>query len=64
VVPTVLDDVARLTPALGPDLLAFGSDFPHPEGGADPVARATAGLDHDQAARFLHRTAARVLPAG
>jgi uncharacterized protein len=62
VVPSILDDVRALTGVLGPGLLAFGSDFPHPEGGPDPVARTTAGLTPAEAAAFLHGTAGRVLP--
>lgn len=32
------DDVARLVDFLGPDNVLFGSDFPHPEGLAEPSA--------------------------
>jgi predicted TIM-barrel fold metal-dependent hydrolase len=64
VVPTVLDDVAALTSALGPGVLAFGSDFPHPEGGPEPVAHATTGLSAHDAAALLAGTAQRVLPPG
>ena len=31
------DDIPRLLESLGPDNLLFGSDFPHPEGIAEPA---------------------------
>jgi predicted TIM-barrel fold metal-dependent hydrolase len=32
------DELARLVEVMGPERLLFGSDYPHPEGLADPVA--------------------------
>jgi predicted TIM-barrel fold metal-dependent hydrolase len=46
----IIDDV-------GPDLLVFGSDYPHPEGTSDPIARFEAAMtDHSQHTldRFYH----------
>jgi predicted TIM-barrel fold metal-dependent hydrolase len=38
VAPYYEDDMERLKDAIGIDRLLFGSDFPHTEGLADPVA--------------------------
>ncbi|MEV4255099.1 amidohydrolase family protein [Spirillospora sp. NPDC049652] len=38
------EDVGRLIGELGPDALMFGSDYPHDEGGRDPLGRMDATL--------------------
>jgi predicted TIM-barrel fold metal-dependent hydrolase len=35
----VFEDVARLVHESNPDLYLFSSDYPHTEGGRDPIAR-------------------------
>lgn len=42
--PFYQEDVGALTKLLGPDLLMFSSDFPHAEGGRDPIGRFDRGL--------------------
>jgi predicted TIM-barrel fold metal-dependent hydrolase len=37
--PFVFEDVARLVEESNPDLYLFSSDYPHTEGGRDPIAR-------------------------
>ena len=37
--PFVFEDVARLVSESNPDLYLFSSDYPHTEGGRDPIAR-------------------------
>lgn len=50
--PFYQEDVGWLTEQLGPDLLMFSSDFPHQEGGRDPIARFEATLgDVDESIR-------------
>ncbi len=39
------EPVGWIIEQLGPDLLMFSSDFPHPEGGRDPLAKFKKGLD-------------------
>ena len=39
VTPFVREDVGWLIDQCGDDLFLFSSDYPHPEGGRDPVAR-------------------------
>ena len=43
---------------IGPDLLVFGSDYPHPEGTSDPIARFEASMpdcDEETLDRFYYR---------
>jgi len=43
---------------VGPDLLVFGSDYPHPEGTSDPIARFEASMpdcDEETLDRFYYR---------
>jgi predicted TIM-barrel fold metal-dependent hydrolase len=48
------EDLAELLPRCPPEMLAFASDFPHPEGGTDPVGRFLEGLrDADDRTRAL-----------
>jgi predicted TIM-barrel fold metal-dependent hydrolase len=39
------EDIGWLIEQSGPDIFMFASDFPHPEGGRDPVGRFDASLD-------------------
>ena len=39
------EPVGWIIEQIGPDLLMFSSDFPHPEGGRDPLAKFKKGLD-------------------
>lgn len=45
VTPFYFEDVGRLTAECGPELLMFSTDYPHFEGGADPVGRFAASFD-------------------
>ncbi|WP_026416463.1 amidohydrolase family protein [Actinomadura oligospora] len=52
------EDVGRLIGELGPDALMFGSDYPHDEGGQDPLGRMQASLTtrtEDERDRFHRR---------
>ncbi|MFC4905714.1 amidohydrolase family protein [Actinomadura gamaensis] len=42
--PFPFEDVGRLIGELGPDALMFGSDYPHDEGGEDPLGRVEASV--------------------
>ena len=42
--PFVFEDVARLVGESNPDLYLFSSDYPHTEGGRDPIARFESSL--------------------
>ena len=37
--PFAKDDVGWIIDQVGPDLLLFSTDFPHPEGTKDPIGR-------------------------
>ncbi len=39
------EDIGWLIEQSGPDIFMFASDFPHPEGGRDPIGRFDASLD-------------------
>jgi predicted TIM-barrel fold metal-dependent hydrolase len=48
----------------GPELFMFSSDYPHPEGGRDPLAKFKEALwttDRDAQSRFYHRNMAELL---
>ena len=52
--PFQFEDVGWLVDQGGPELFLFSSDYPHPEGGRDPLAKFEASLDRhgiDDAAR-------------
>ncbi|MCP2336566.1 amidohydrolase family protein [Actinomadura rupiterrae] len=56
--PFPFEDVGRLIGELGPDALMFGSDYPHDEGGDDPLGRVEASLtgrSEDERDRFYRR---------
>ena len=67
VAPFPEENVSRVLEVIGSDTLVFGSDFPHPEGLADPILYATQlkGLSEadvkaimrDNTARFLGKEA-------
>ncbi len=43
--PFPTEDVGWITDQCGPDLFLFSSDYPHPEGGRNPIARFDASLE-------------------
>ena len=43
--PWHFEDVGRLISWCGPELFMFASDWPHPEGGRDPLGEFQAALD-------------------
>ena len=50
--PFPKDDVGWVLDNVGPDMLLFSTDFPHPEGTRDPIGRFAAHLEHfDDATR-------------
>ncbi len=56
--PFYFDDVGWLIDQTGPELYLFSSDYPHPEGGRDPLAKFEAsldehGIDRDARTRFF-----------
>jgi predicted TIM-barrel fold metal-dependent hydrolase len=57
------DDPIGLVDLLGPDNVLFGSDYPHPEGMADPLAFVDdlAGLPHEQVAKVMGGNLARLM---
>lgn len=64
--PWHFEDVGRLTDWCGPDLFLFASDWPHPEGGRDPLAEFEASFDRVAAGpvtrrRFYHDNLAWLL---
>lgn len=64
--PLDFDPVADTIERVGPDVIVFASDYPHPEGGADATARCRAelaGLAPDTLARFFGGGAAEALAA-
>ena len=64
VAPFHEDDIAGLVDVLGADHLLFGSDFPHPEGLADPcsyVDHLPAGLPEADVAKIMGGNLARLM---
>jgi uncharacterized protein len=56
--PYPFEDVAELIRESAPELYLFSSDYPHAEGGRDPIGRferSLAGLDEAVKDRFFHR---------
>jgi len=45
VCPFATEPVGKLIEQLGPDMLCFASDYPHPEGSADPIGKFEATMD-------------------
>jgi len=71
VAPFYEEDVLALVERLGPDRVLFGSDYPHPEGLAEPAefADLVAPLPADQVRQILRDNTASLLgldpaPAG
>jgi predicted TIM-barrel fold metal-dependent hydrolase len=58
------EDIAGLVDLLGPDHICFGSDFPHPEGLAEPLSYYDdlAGLDEDTARKIMGANLATLVP--
>ena len=66
--PWHFEDVGWLIDACGPDLFLFSSDWPHPEGGRDPLAEFRgsldgAGIGPAARQRFYHQNLADLLGA-
>ena len=63
VCPFPEDNVADLIAAVGPDLVLFGSDWPHPEGLPDPVefADQLGALDYPQMRKVMRGNCAALL---
>jgi predicted TIM-barrel fold metal-dependent hydrolase len=64
VAPFHEDDISELIEAVGADHLLFGSDFPHPEGLAEPrsyIERLPEGLSQDVVAGIMGRNLARIM---
>lgn len=59
------DDMAALADLLGIDRVLFGSDFPHPEGKADPITYVDepAALPGDAKAKIMGGDLSRLIPA-
>jgi predicted TIM-barrel fold metal-dependent hydrolase len=57
------EDPRGLVDLIGPDNVIFGSDFPHPEGMADPITFVDdlEGLPHDQVTRIMGANLARLM---
>ena len=57
------DDPIGLIKLLGPDNVLFGSDYPHPEGMADPLSfvEDLEGLPQDQGAKVMGGNLARLM---
>ena len=56
--PYPFEDVAQLVAESSPDLYLFSTDYPHAEGGRDPIGRflrSTESLTDDHRDRFFHR---------
>jgi predicted TIM-barrel fold metal-dependent hydrolase len=60
------DDVCALIGRAGPEHVLFGSDYPHPEGLADPnsFADLLAGVDDSTRRRVMHDNTAELLSLG
>lgn len=57
------DDIQNLGKYLPPDHIVFGSDYPHPEGLADPVSYVDhlAGLSDQEVSNFMGDTLAALI---
>jgi predicted TIM-barrel fold metal-dependent hydrolase len=65
--PFPFEDVGQLIRESNPDLYLFSSDYPHHEGGRNPLGRfqeSLAGFDDDVLDRFYSRNLARLLGIG
>jgi predicted TIM-barrel fold metal-dependent hydrolase len=64
VAPFHEDDIAELVDVMGADHLLFGSDYPHPEGLAEPCSYADhlpAGMPDDQVAAVMGGNLGRLM---
>jgi len=63
--PFIEDDMAALGDLLGIDRVLFGSDYPHPEGKADPITHVDnlAALSEEDKAKVMGGNLARLIPA-
>jgi predicted TIM-barrel fold metal-dependent hydrolase len=62
--PFTTEDVGWMTDQCGDDLFLFSSDYPHPEGTKDPIAKfeaTMASLSLDQCDRFYRRNFAEMM---
>jgi uncharacterized protein len=64
--PFPTESVGWLIEQAGPELFLFSSDYPHPEGGHDPLGRfersfAATGIDDDAKERFYSRNFAEMM---
>ena len=66
VVPYHEEDVVGLVKEIGAERVLFGSDFPHPEGLAEPAEFATLlpGLSDGEVRRVMHENTAELLGVG
>ena len=67
--PWHFEDVGRLIADCGPELFLFSSDWPHPEGGRDPIGETRGSLDRAGVLpaareRFYHHNLAELLGVG
>ncbi|MFI0350077.1 amidohydrolase family protein [Actinomadura sp. 9N407] len=62
--PFIEDDMAALADLLGIDRVLFGSDYPHPEGKADPITYVDdlAALPDDAKAKIMGGNLSRLIP--
>jgi uncharacterized protein len=65
--PFVFEDVGRLITESNPDLYLFSSDYPHTEGGRDPIGRfetslRSAGVTEEARQKFYVHNFERVVP--
>ncbi len=64
--PFPFENVGALVSESNPDLFLFSSDYPHMEGGRDPLGRfdrSLEGFDDAVKAKFFHENFERVVPA-
>ncbi|MBK5223100.1 MAG: amidohydrolase family protein [Acidimicrobiia bacterium] len=64
--PYPFEDVGSMIREANPDVFLFSSDYPHIEGGRDPLARFSAsleGFDEPVLDRFYHQNMARLIGA-
>ena len=65
--PFPTEPVGWLIEQAGEELFLFSSDYPHPEGGRDPVDRfeqSLEGIDDDAKERFYSRNFAEMMGLG
>ena len=65
--PYVYEDIGKLIQQSNPDLYLFSSDYPHTEGGRNPLARfdaslANAEIDQDGQSKFFAKNFIRAFP--